>query len=356
MSVRHLAVGVCISLCAIAVSSLAEAQEHSIELTSAGAAEISDGGYLHRDEGTSQTACESHDCCATGNCECSHACHGEECCCGHDCGPYWHWTGCVEATYLDPRFHASGNPEADTTLRTIDPGWTAAPRIWLGVENCNGWGSRVRYWQLSDEQSRFDITDFQPGSIFDASQTLKMYDIDLEGTKRMELGCWNLLGSFGGRFGSLERLVSASAFDTSPPADSFVVHLNNQTNAGGITGAVELSRPIGIGCWEVFGLFRGSELWGDTNASFAMRENNNGTPSTNSFSGRFDADLTIWEAQVGLQCSKNVDCWHGTVLARCAFEYQSWNWSVPGGNPGGGAILDPGVELYGVAFAVGFTH
>ncbi len=148
MSVRHLAVGVCISLCAIAFSSLTEAQEHSIELTSAGAAEISDGGYLHRDEGTSQTAGESHDCCATGNCECSHACHGEECCCGHDCGPYWHWTGGVEATYLDPRFHASGNPQADTTLRTIDPGWTAAPRIWLGVENADCWGAQVRYWQL----------------------------------------------------------------------------------------------------------------------------------------------------------------------------------------------------------------
>lgn len=338
MSVRYFAAVLCASWSLSLVASFAAGADQFADLSSAatGKAEAGDVGYTHGPDG----GC-NHDC------DCVHDC---------DCGPIWRWVGGVEATYLDPRFHSTGNPDADQALKTVDPGWTAAPRIWLGVENCNGWGARIRYWQLSDEQSRFDITDFQPGSIFDISQTLKMYDIDAEVTKRMDLGNWNLLGSFGGRFASLQRLVMASNFDITSPADSFIFLFNNQTNAGGVTGSVELSRPIGVGAWEVFGLFRGSALWGETDASFTMRENNNGTPSTNSGSGQLNTDLTIWEAQVGLQCSKYLECCHGTVLARCAFEYQSWIWTVPGGNPGQGAIFDPGVDLYGVAFAVGFTH
>jgi hypothetical protein len=336
MTVLRLVVAICIYWGSVLFANPAIAENQSVDFTSSDKAQANDISLSSSQD---------------GDCK-----HDNDCDHEFDCGPNWHWIGGVEATYLDPRFHASGNPQADQSLKLVDPGWTAAPRIWLGMENSNGWGSRVRYWQLSDEQSRFDITNIQPSSVYDISQTLKMYDIDAEVTKRMELGSWNLLGSFGGRFASLARLDSASAFDTTPPADTFEFLFNNQTNAGGITGSIEVSRPIGIGAWEVFGLFRASELWGNTNASFDMRENNNGTPSSNDFSDRFNSDLTIWEAQVGLQCSKYVECCGGMVLARCGFEYQSWNWTVPGGNPGGGGIFNPGVDLYGVAFAVGFTH
>ena len=195
----------------------------------------------------------------TDRCGCEQPC---------DCCPCWHWTGGVEATYLDPRFHASGNPEADTTLRTIDPGWTAAPRIWLGVENADCWGAQVRYWQLDDQRHRFDITDVQPDTVFDGTQSLTMYDIDAELTKRWDSGCWGLAGSFGGRYGSLERLVTATGFGTTAPADSFAFIFDNRTSAGGITGSIELSRRLGDSSWEVFGCFRASELWGETSAIF----------------------------------------------------------------------------------------
>ncbi len=229
-------------------------------------------------------------------------------------------------------------------------------RIWLGVENADCWGAQVRYWQLGDQRHRFDITDVQPDTVFDGTQSLTMYDIDAELTKRWESDCWGLWGSFGGRYGSLERLVTATGFGTTAPADSFAFIFDNRTSAGGITGSVGISRHIGDSPWEVFGCFRGSELWGDTSAIFDQRANMGGTPTIDNFGARFDSNLTIWEAQTGVQCSKHVDCLCGTVMVRCAFEYQSWNWSVPGGNPGSGAIFDPGVELYGVAFGVGFTH
>ena len=341
MLIRHIVAAMCVSGSVSLLSNCAIAEDPPVDLSSAGIAEVSEIGYTHGQDGS-----------GIRDCDCDHDCNcGREC----NCGPIWHWTGGVEATYLDPRFHASGNPLADPGLRLVDPGWTAAPRIWLGIENTNGWGARTQYWQLFNDQTRLGITNFQPDSIFDVTETLKMYDIDAEVTKRMELGNWNILGSFGGRFGSLQRAVGTSGLNAMSPADSFVYIFTNQTNAGGITGSLEMCRPIGIGSWEVFGLFRSSELWGETDALWGVRENNNGTPTSNSTRFRFASDLTIWEAQVGLQCSKNLGC-YGTVLARCAFEYQSWIWTVPGGNPGNGAVFNPGADLYGVVFAVGFTR
>ncbi len=192
-------------------------------------------------------------------------------------------------------------------------------------------GAQVRYWQLGDQRHRFDITDVQPDTVFDGTQSLTMYDIDAELTKRWNSECWGLAGSFGGRYGSLERLVTATGFGTTAPADSFAFIFDNRTSAGGITGSIELSRRLGDSSWEVFGCFRASELWGETSALFDSRDNTGGTPSIQNQSAQFDSNLTIWEAQTGLQCSKHVDCCNATVLARCAFEYQSWNWSVPGG-------------------------
>ncbi len=272
-------------------------------------------------------------------------------------GPCWHWTGGVEATYLDPNFHATGNPDADQALTRVDPGWTASPRIWLGAENDNGWGGRVRYWQLNVDEARFNITDFQPGNVADLNQDLKMYDIDAEATKDWNWDRWNLQLSFGGRYGSLERLVQANILDlTTSPANSQLYEFSNQVNAGGITGSIELTRQLGESPWELFGSFRGSALWGQCNAVFDARMNDGGPPVVDNGSAKFNADLTIWEAQAGVQWSKDV-CWcRGTVVVRLAFEFQSWNWTVPGGNPGSGEIFDPGVDLYGLAFGLGFTR
>ncbi len=271
------------------------------------------------------------------------------------CDPQWHWNAGVEGTFLDPHFHGTGNPDADAALSFVDPGWTEMPRIWLGIENNSGWGRWVRYWELSDHEDRIGLTNVQPGALLDIFQNLNMYDIDAELTKRFDLGYWNLLGSFGGRFGSLERFDMANFFNTVGPPGSMSFQFNNRCDAGGLTAALEISRPIGIGSLQVFGSFRASELWGDSNAFVAIHQPS-GSGGNATLSDRFAADLTILETQVGLQCSKQLASCEGTVYARCAFEYQSWVWSVPGGAPGGGLIFNPGVDLYGVAVAIGFQH
>jgi hypothetical protein len=238
-----------------------------------------------------------------------------------DCCPRaWQWDAGVEGTFLDPHFHGTGNRNADAVLGIVDPGWTAAPRIWLGIQNDSGWGARVRYWELSDNEGRIGLTNVQPDTSIDIFQNLNMYDIDAELTKQFNLGCWKLLGSFGGCFGSLERFDMADFFSTTGPPSSSTFQFNNRVDAGGITAGLEVSRPIGIGSLQVFGSLRASELWGNSNAFVAIHQppSNNGT-----LSDRFAADLTIWETQVGLQCSKQLAQNTGTVYARCAFEYQS---------------------------------
>ncbi|HEY2827820.1 MAG TPA: hypothetical protein VGJ04_09495 [Pirellulales bacterium] len=334
------------------VTVLAADDRRPIDLGSYANATADDVSYTQiQDNRPSLSLCSARNCTGAG-------CNEVVCAAESDanCQPCWSWNAGVEGTFLDPHFHNTDNPQANQALGLVDPGWSAAPRIWLGIENNSGWGARVRYWELGDSQSLFGIRDFQPGSIFDVTQSLNMYDIDVELTKQVDLGSWNLLGSFGGRFGSLDRLVRAGFLDLAAPANSMSFMFNNRVNAGGLTASLELSRPIGIAGLEVFGSFRASELWGDSDAFVAIRQNGAGTPSSTTFSDRFAADLTICEAQVGLQCSKQLAYCPGTVFARCAFEYQSWIWSVPGGSPGQGLIFDPGVDLYGVAFAIGFCH
>jgi hypothetical protein len=65
-----------------------------------------------------------------------------------------------------------------------------------------------------------------------------------------------------------------------------------------------------------------------------------------------NAKQSIFETQFGLMWSHYLECCHGSVFARTAFEYQHWDTSA--GRIGLASVLD--ADLYGVAFAVGFQR
>ncbi len=356
MSIRQLAVAFCVALGFSALVGWAQGQESQFAGIAVGYAESSDysmgdsqpvnlsSGQPAADTAGVATSCQGD---VGGSCDCQ-----SDCDCGSGmCDGCWHWVAGAEGTYLAPNFH-NDVQFGRGTEHILDLGWEAAPRIWLGVENCNGWGARARYWQLDAERNRFGLTldALTTPVIADFSQQLEVYDIDCELTRRIEVGHWNLLGSFGGRFGSLDRLLMGNSLAQGPPGLSEFLSFETETNAGGITGAIEMSTPIGVGGLEAFGSLRASPLWGTTTASVNARENMNGTASSFSDTARVNTQLTIWEAQVGLQCTKQLACCQGSVFARCAFEYQSWNLSQIEEVP------DPSVDLYGVAFAIGFTR
>ena len=87
------------------------------------------------------------ECTGGATCGCGSSCScGSSCGCGSgqcddNCGRFWQWTAGAEGTYLSPNFHRDGvlGPES---VGSVTLGWQAAPRIWLGVENCNGWGAQ----------------------------------------------------------------------------------------------------------------------------------------------------------------------------------------------------------------------
>jgi hypothetical protein len=107
----------------------------------------------------------------------------------------------------------------------------------------------------------------------------------------------------------------------------------------------------------MFGAFRVSPLWGRANSSLNLNQTFGGGSFDYSESSRAAANLTIWEAQCGLQCTKRLACMEGTAFARCAFEYQSWNWySAPARSNILDFTLDPSVDLYGVSFAIGIAR
>lgn len=269
--------------------------------------------------------------------------HCGDCAYGCCCQPIWRFTAGFEATYLD------------VVLRDVQNiGMNAGPRIWVGAENCNGWGARARYWQI-------DATEFfvnQPlttspsaTDTFDQLYHLDLYTIDMEATKRGEFQDWDWLAFFGGRYASYGNQIETDIADTSPVTNNvFVDDIHAQ--AGGITGGIEASRPIGWGPLELYVGGRVSVLWGDADNFHVARINVSGVQTTQLIGTADRADLTIWEAQIGLQCSKYLPWCHGTVYGRCGFEYQAWNF----GNNTNPAIPLSDLDLYGVAASVGIAR
>ncbi len=252
------------------------------------------------------------------------------------------WTAGVEATYMD------------VVLRGVQNiGMDAAPRIWLGVENCNGWGGRVRYWQISASEFFVNApltSSPSPTDVFDQLFDLNLYTIDLEATKRGEFGEWDWLAFLGGRYVGYKNEIVTDISDTTF-SNVFVDDIHAQ--AGGITTGIEASRPIGWGPLAVYGGVRVSPLWGNADNFHVARFNSTGSPTTQITGTATDLDLTIWEVQVGLQCSKYIACCNGTVFGRVGFEYQAWDFY---NNTNQAEVPLHDLDLYGVAVSLGITR
>lgn len=337
MSTRHIVTAICISSVVLLLANLAKAEDKAIDLNSAGTAGASDIGYNLCQDCSSNRNCGQN---CEQNCgqNCDQNCD-QNCGCGNDCcgQPLRSWVFGVEATYLEIE-------SRDRENFGMQPG----PLVWLGVEAIDGWGARVRYWQTSGKNFAFNQPILTPGDTVDELIDLDMFTIDAEVTKHGEIGSWDVLASFGGRFAELRKLIAADVFSPSTAESEFNVQDIN-ANAGGITLGLELTRPIGSSGIEVYGGLRVSDLWGNASLDSITCVIQSGVGHVLPFSAQKSIDLTIWEAQVGLQCSKDIVCWKGTAFARCGFEYQGWNFT-----PGKG-VLDS-LDMYGLACAVGFTR
>ena len=153
----------------------------------------------------------------------------------------------------------------------------------------------MRYWQTSGENFVFNEPDF--GGNLDILTQLDLFTIDAEVTKHGEVGSWDVLASFGGRFAELRKLISDDLFIASTVSSENNVQDIN-ANAGGITAGLELSRPIGTSGIDVYSGLRVSALWGNANLDTITRVISGGAAHVIPFSAQKNIDLTIWEAQV----------------------------------------------------------
>jgi Legionella pneumophila major outer membrane protein precursor len=287
-----------------------------------------------------------------------------------DGGPYWTWIAAVEATYLRPEFLGDNNVSFENNVsidsNDFDHDYGAAPRVWVGVENPNGWGVRARYWDFTSADAAVNEFDFVNQVEVEGASVVEAYTIDLEVTKRLCTPTWTFLGGLGARYAEIRHYEQLSVFDS----DNFAVShaaIGRQTRGTGLTGMLEATRPFGNRGLSLYGNIRGSVLWGNTdaNSSSQLTVVNSGASSSIFSTNGVDETLSIVETQVGVEWSHDLACCRGLVFARALVEYQIWttdedplqdqsNFRDDFSNRTINATSD--TAFYGLAFTIGIAH
>jgi len=134
----------------------------------------------------------------------------------------------------------------------FDFDFTSSPQVWLAVEATEGFGIRTTWWQFASQSNSLslqpansgfgrvehptfgnvDISAITPTERMSADAELEAYRIDLELTRRVQLGSTDILLSGGLRFASLEQ--------------RYLAHLYSHSNA--LAGAIDFQQHVrGIG-------------------------------------------------------------------------------------------------------------
>ena len=320
------------------------------------------------------------DCGSCGTCD---TCCDDNCYLLKDCAPFW-YAG-TEFTFLSADTDNSGAALAqvdNTGTAALDANFsqggyddfTYAPRIWLGRQG-ETWGVVGRFWYLSDSDNGLD--DFDANDVIGGSNMgrLKMYNIDLEVTRRVLRGAWKLDASGGVRYAALETEGAAATtgfFNNNDDLAFASASGGSEFHGTGITGALSGRRQIRCSNAQFFWNARGSFLWGDASA-YAVTQAQAISPGAAAaqVNGAFatgGTDMFIGEFQVGVQWEYDLVCMPATAFFRTAFEYQHWEINGDGfaasqslavaNNTGAFAAASSGstdVDLYGLAIGTGFT-
>lgn len=265
---------------------------------------------------------------------------------------WWATFAGAEATYLAfdmPKLHGF----------EFNYGMEAAPRIWVGLQNPNGWGAQVRYWQFDAESQYSGPFPGFDDRIIRNTRNAELYTIDAEVFRRWDAGAWNNMLTFGGRQAGFQESSQGAAVLISGPFKGDLLEglLVHDFNGGGLTTSFQTAYQLGFSGLQVVWNGRASFLWGqETRYDDATRYFSGGVfHALNKY--REDSQLTILETQVGLQWRHPLACCRGVMFARTMFEYQNWNTSSlfhlvnDVGTIPFHTYLD--ANFYGVAFAIG---
>lgn len=303
-----------------------------------------------------------------------------------------HWFGGVEMTFLKINanqrgvislsFDDSDTAGTDFQAQPVSglDSFAYAPRMWIGRQFGDHWGTAVRFWSVND----FDLGPTEAvnpplpnfATILTQSQAA-LYSIDLDLIRSFGDGdVWKIDTMFGARYASYSSRAEVFAFGVFTTGNFVNLTLQNHSSFAGTgpTMAIQGRRRIGDSpCFFVIGA-RGSHLWGERTDQARAAGTVASSPSaplvgaatvTRAGDSTF---MNVVEGQMGFQWEYELFDSQVNAFVRAMAEYQLW--TVGGGNTGGagfgGTIGDlttnsfaatgaGAVNLYGVSFAAGFT-
>ena len=258
-----------------------------------------------------------------------------------------------------------------------------APRIWAGRQFGERWAVVGRFWNLetSDQNTppapnpNIPNTGTNFATIFETDRA-QLQTIDIELVRSFRPGKWKIDGAFGARHAQIGARSDFLAFGVFTTGNFVNLTLQDgfYFNGDGGTGALNFRRQIGDSPLTFFSSFRGSYLGGHTTSFGRSAGTVASSPSaplvgaaTVTRAGA-DAELDIWEYQVGLQLDFPLRVVPVNAFFRTALEYQQWDVDAPptGGAGFGGTIGElttnsfaaagiGGADLVGLALGCGFT-
>lgn len=297
--------------------------------------------------------------CACGgasNCQAAGApsCDGQACGCGNQCGNSCGNLGCfngccdptwivtTEMTMLHARFLGSNStivgPGAGLTgsHTNIDGGsfqrinW--APRFTFGRQ-WSRYGIQARFWYLSDNsQTNVPVAAVNPGVY--GNDALRTWTFDVEGTRQWLFSNNAKIMAMGGvRYADLSANGSQTVQAIPGLSGDFYNNFGNTSvrfHGVGLTGGAYARRPIAASGFSLYGLARGSVIFGTNTAtastgSIATSTLGAGTADIIARASSVSNTLGIGEVQVGMQYDRQLVFCPASFFFRVGFEGQNWN-------------------------------
>jgi hypothetical protein len=241
-----------------------------------------------------------------------------------------------------------------STFATVDGNgvtdkFAYAPRLWGGRQFGENWAIVGRYWdfEMSDMSTppapnpNIPNTGTNFATIFETDRA-HFRTADIELVRNFRPGKWKIDGSFGARHAHIGVRSDFLAFGVFTTGNFVNLTLQNGFNFSGEggTSAINVRRQIGDSPLSIFSSFRGSYLGGHT-TSFGRSDGTVASSPSAPLVGaatvtraNADAELDIFEYQLGMQLDFPLQAVPANAFFRAAFEYQNWDIDAP---PTGGA-------------------
>jgi len=256
--------------------------------------------------------------------------------------PYWE----DEVDTLREETIQDGDPSTrNEIVELLDPDYSCglSPRIYLGYRNCDGLGTRVRYWYynasanplaVSQETGQGDQIQIDDKLL---NAGLQVQALDWEATKRLSDGRFSLDLNGGVRYAKTKLHASFNTEQRQLGEDPHIrlFYAGRAAFEGvGPTISAEGYHRLGNSNFSVVGNLRGSLLFGNSRLNaeirnFARDDDQWQLDTEQQYANQGKDDLVpVIEAQFGAEYGRQVG--RGRLAIRALMEGQWWGIATPG--------------------------